>query len=610
MNTKNDALKPIMPPRKKATTGTTGGKKKKTTTAAKKTDEDAPEEGGLEEDSKMDDEMDELINAPMTTTTTTTTTTREEEEEDAGKKNDGGATANDDAGGEKRQTQLELWEKENELNLLHLSTDAENDELMQANAGHPQYGSELFLGGVPKSASEGDVEMLFKGGGGTKGRGKRRECPSQPMEIQVVKDPNDSMRNRGYAFARFANRGECEAAFQFFGEDDGANAIMLDAENNNEEKKIRATIKPTKHVLFMTGFPPFATREDIVTELLKVGGGGVETVSLPRASGTGTNGIACRHKGYGFVDYFNQECAERAMKNINDKTTRMFNGNANKPVVAKWADVSKEKPLSKEDLLAQSKAVYVGQIPTEGVALDEKDLEGKLREVFCQFGEVEAVKLPRGDVTKGYAFVHFTERSSAEKAVEAAASVSGANAGDESAMDGVVATGAVQLQGCNLTVEIARPERERNHNDHRDRERGGPRGPRGRGGRRMMHRGGRGGPPGAPRGGDYNNYMSPHGGGIAPRQFGGGNSMTPVYLPNGQTAYVMGQGNMPAPNAGWGRQSVTDRLDRGDRGRGGGGRRGRDRGPQDYDDHYYGRGGGGRRRDDSRDAPMHRARPY
>ena len=77
--------------------------------------------------------------------------------------------------------------------------------------------------------------MLFKGS--TKGRGKGRECPSQPMEIQVVKDPNDSMRNRGYAFARFGNRGECEAAFQFFGEDDGANAIMIDAENNNERRR-------------------------------------------------------------------------------------------------------------------------------------------------------------------------------------------------------------------------------------------------------------------------------------------------------------------------------------------------------------------------------------
>ena len=90
--------------------------------------------------------------------------------------------------------------------------------------------------------------------------------------------------------------------------------------------------------------------------------------------------------------------------------------------------------------------------------------------MFGQFGEVESVKLPRGDATKG-TFVHFTERSSAEKAVEvAAASASGAR-GDESAMDGVVAAGAVQLQGCNLTVEIARPERERN-NEHRDR--GGP----------------------------------------------------------------------------------------------------------------------------------------
>ncbi|CAL6413369.1 unnamed protein product [Bathycoccus prasinos] len=558
-----------MPPRKKAAA------KKKTPPPS------AAEEEEKEDDSKMMDDENAIDNATN-------------------------AIAND-ADQPPRQTQLELWEKENEQNLLHLSSSntGEEDELMSASSGHPQHGSELFLGGVPKSASDQDVENLFKGS--TKGRGKgNTKCPSQPVEIQVVKDPNDSMRNRGYAFARFGNRGECEDAFQFLSENDGANAVMIDAENNNEEKKIRATIKPTKHVLFMSGFPPFATREDIVTELLRVGGAGIETVSLPRASGTGTNGIACRHKGYGFIDYFNQECAERAMKNINDKTTRMFNGNANKPVVAKWADVSKEKPPSKEDLLAQSKSVYVGQIPTEGVALDEKDLEGKLREVFGQFGEVESVKLPRGDATKGYAFVHFTERSSAEKAVEAAAASASGARGDESAMDGVVAAGAVQLQGCNLTVEIARPERERN-NEHRDR--GGPRG--GRGVRRPMHRGGRGEPPGSRRGGDYNNYMSPHGGGIAPRQFGGGNSMTPVYLPNGQTAYVMGQGNMPAPNAGWGRQSVTDRLDRGDRGRGGGGgRRGRDRGPRDYDDHYQNRGGGGRRRDDSRDAPMHRARPY
>ncbi len=412
-----------MPPRKKA-----AAKKKTPPPRA------AAEEEEKEDDSKMMDEEENAIDD---------------------------AIAND-ADPPPRQTQLELWEKENEQNLLHLSSmsSGEEDALMSASLGHPQHGSELFLGGVPKSASDQDVENLFKGS--TKGRGKgNTKCPSQPVEIQVVKDPNDSMRNRGYAFARFGNRGECEDAFQFLSENDGANAVMIDAENNNEEKKIRATIKPTKHVLFMSGFPPFATREDIVTELLRVGGAGIETVSLPRASGTGTNGIACRHKGYGFIDYFNQECAERAMKNINDKTTRMFNGNANKPVVAKWADVSKEKPPSKEDLLAQSKSVYVGQIPTEGVALDEKDLEGKLREVFGQFGEVESVKLPRGDATKGYAFVHFTERSSAEKAVEAvAASASGAR-GDESAMDGVVAAGAVQLQGCNLTVEIARPEREK-----------------------------------------------------------------------------------------------------------------------------------------------------
>ena len=83
--------------------------------------------------------------------------------------------------------------------------------------------------------------------------------------------------------------------------------------------------------------------------------------------------------------------------------------------------------------------------------------------------------------------------------------------------------------------------------------------------------------------------------------------MTPVYLPNGQTAYVWVKATCLHQTPG-GRQSVTDRLDRGDRGRGGG--------EEDAIEVLKitmiinGRGGGGRRRDDSRDAPMHRARPY
>ena len=93
--------------------------------------------------------------------------------------------------------------------------------------------------------------------------------------------------------------GECEAAFQFFGENDGANAIMLDAEKNNEEKKIRATIKPTKHVLFMTGFPPFATREDIVTELLKVGAGALRPYRCREQAGPGRMGLLVDTKGTG-----------------------------------------------------------------------------------------------------------------------------------------------------------------------------------------------------------------------------------------------------------------------------------------------------------------------
>ena len=45
---------------------------------------------------------------------------------------------------------------------------------------HPQYGSELFLGGVPKSASEGDAKCRLKEE--ADGRKRKRRAPSQPIK--------------------------------------------------------------------------------------------------------------------------------------------------------------------------------------------------------------------------------------------------------------------------------------------------------------------------------------------------------------------------------------------------------------------------------------------
>ena len=482
---------------------------------------------------------------------------------------------------QEQMTQLEIWDRENERDWTHLS-NANEDELLRTTRAHS---TELFLGGVPKSATVEDVEnQLFN-----KNEGTEEACPARPIECELVKDPTDETRNKGYAFAKFADRESCKMVCEYFasgGETRSVVEVVDSTTNETTRKKIRAMIKPTKHVLYVNGIERDATREQIVEELMRVGGGGIEKLYLPRAPRTGTNGIATKHKGYGFVDYFNQKTAERAMRNIN------ANKVLNRQCLAKWADVNARLP-SKEDLMAQSKSVYVGQIPAEGIALDEKDLEAKLREVFETFGTVEAVKFPnKGDITKGYAFVHFAERSSAEKAVEAA-TVSSANRENKevSAMDD--SSNGVQLQGCALTVDIARPEKQSVNNSNNNRGRGGRMGV---GGRR--------------RGGDY---ISPMGGGIAPRMTGGGNQMTPVYLPNGQTAFVMGQGNMPAPNVGWGRQNVIDRL--GDRGDRRGDFRGRSR---DYDDYDGRRGTGGRRRsrrDDSRDRgydgrDRHGACPY
>ena len=135
-------------------------------------------------------------------------------------------------------------------------------------------------------------------------------------------------------------------------------------------------------------------------------------------------------------------------------------------------------------------------------------------------------------------------------------------------MDGVVATGAVQLQGCNLTVEIASREKKK-HNDHRDREEVDLEDLEAEVVRRMMHRGGRGGPPGAPRGGDYNNYMSPQAATSRSTVWGREFDDSGVFAERANGVRY-GSRQHACTKRRVGRQSVTDRLDRGDRGRGGG----------------------------------------
>jgi cold-inducible RNA-binding protein len=106
-----------------------------------------------------------------------------------------------------------------------------------------------------------------------------------------------------------------------------------------------------------------------------------------------------------------------------------------------------------------TKSLYVGNLP-HGTTEDE------LRELFAQFGPLEAVRVIEG---KGFAFVDLPD----DKAAEAIAAMNGRD-----------------LKGRALRVDEARPKRERD-----DRERG----PGGGGGGGGFRRGGRSGG-GAPRG--------------------------------------------------------------------------------------------------------------
>ncbi|TKV99169.1 hypothetical protein SEVIR_8G025900v4 [Setaria viridis] len=234
----------------------------------------------------------------------------------------------------------------------------------------PPHGSEVYVGGISDVSSE-DLKKLF-------------ESVGEVVEVRI-RGKGD---NKLYAFVNFRTK---ELALK---------AIQKLNNKDLKGKKIKVSSSQAKNRLFIGNIPQDWTQDDFKNAVEEVGPG-VLKVNLPKAPRSDC------HKGYGFIEYYNQACAEYARQKM---STPEFKLDTNAPTV-NWADTKNSGESA--STAKQVKSLYVKNLP-------KTVTEEQLRTLFEHLGEITKVVLPpaKAGHENRYGFVHFKERYMAIKALK------------------------------------------------------------------------------------------------------------------------------------------------------------------------------------------------
>ncbi|URE42424.1 hypothetical protein MUK42_14067 [Musa troglodytarum] len=249
--------------------------------------------------------------------------------------------------------------------------EAEDDEDSRKRAkllALPPHGSEVFIGGLPRDASEEDLRELAEPFGDI-------------YEVRVMKD-KDTKESKGFAFIMFTNSDAAQKAIEGI------------HEREFKGRKLRCSLSQAKHRLFI-GNVPKSLAEDELRKILEDSGPGVEHIEMFKDPQN-----PARNRGFLFVEYYNHACAEYARQKM---TNSNFKIDGTNPTVS-WADL---KTLQIPLLLLRScllpsyirypfevKAIYVKNLP-ENVSSE------RLKELFERNGEVTKVVLPPAKAGQG-----------------------------------------------------------------------------------------------------------------------------------------------------------------------------------------------------------------
>lgn len=237
----------------------------------------------------------------------------------------------------------------------------------------PPHGSEVYVGGISSGTSSEDLKKLC-------------ETVGEVAEVKIMQGKTD---NRGYAFVTFRTN------------DLASKAIKKLNNATFKEKKIKVSSYQTKNKLFVGNVPHSWAHGDLKKAVEEVGPG-VLKVDVIKDSRTD------RNRGYGFVEYYNNACAEYSRQKM---STPNFKLGTNTPNIS-WADV-KNGDSSSAGSTSKVSSVYVKNLP-KNVTL------GQLKKLFEHHGEITKVVIPpaKNGHDNRYGFVHFKDRHMAMKALK------------------------------------------------------------------------------------------------------------------------------------------------------------------------------------------------
>ncbi|GFQ07490.1 RNA-binding protein 47 [Phtheirospermum japonicum] len=256
-------------------------------------------------------------------------------------------------------------------------------------------GTEVFVGGLPQSVSEEKLHKVFSACGeiaeirtmkDKQGNLKVNLCANS---LHPLEDDHLSHISLGFCFVRFARK---ESAARAVREISGT---VLDG------KKIGVLPSSEQDTLYLGNLNKAWSANEFERIVLQVFPD-IESIDLPMLKDT-PPGQKQRNRGFAFVKFHSHAAAARAHRVGIQPDFRL--GNLHPAV--QWAE---EETTVDPNELAKIKVAFVRNLPINAE-------ENYLMQLFQPFGQVEKVVVSKKGGTP-VGFVHFTERSSLDRAIE------------------------------------------------------------------------------------------------------------------------------------------------------------------------------------------------
>ncbi|KAG7560616.1 RNA-binding domain superfamily [Arabidopsis thaliana x Arabidopsis arenosa] len=274
---------------------------------------------------------------------------------------------------EEIEEEVEVEEEEEDA----VATEEEEEKKRHAELlALPSHGSEVYLGGIPTDATEGDLKGFCQSIG-------------EVTEVRIMRE-KESGDGKGYAFVTFRNKDLASKA--------------IDTLNSTEfrGKRIKCSTTQAKHRLFLGNVPRNWTESDIKKAANRIGPG-VQIVELPKEPQN-----MGRNRGFAFIEYHNHACAEYSKQKMSNPSFKLDD---NAPTVS-WAE--SRSGGGGDSSASQVKALYIKNLPRDIT-------QERLKALFEHHGKILKVVIPPakpGKEDSRYGFVHYAERTSVMRALK------------------------------------------------------------------------------------------------------------------------------------------------------------------------------------------------